>query len=400
MSQHDMTIDNGAGLAFRTDLNNALKALISLSSGAATPSPTFPCQLWADTGTGRLKQRNSANTSWLDMGALDSTLRDAVSASLFVADTGAANAYVCNFTPAITARSESVPIRFKATNANTGACTINDGIGVVALVGGAHSDLQGGEIVANGEAWAQWNSSVGGGSYILLFCTGAAEQVANATQSQHALTLGQAMSLLSQPGKVELFATMSPPSGYLAANNAAVSRTTFATLFNAITAQPTGTVTSGSNSISSVASPQAMWVGMPISGPGIPAGATITAVGASTITLSANATATSVGATVTICPFGVGDGSTTFNVPEMRGRVPRGWDNGANVDTGRVFGSYQADAYPSHTHSLPGAGSFFTTAASGGSTTLANWSAGTTGSSGSGSETRVKSTALLACVKY
>jgi microcystin-dependent protein len=143
-----------------------------------------------------------------------------------------------------------------------------------------------------------------------------------------------------------------------------------------------------------------MWVGMPISGPGIPAGATITAVGASTITLSANATATTVGATIAICPFGVGDGSTTFNVPEMRGRVPRGWDNGANVDTGRVFGSYQADAYPSHNHSLPGAGSFFTTAAGGGSITLANWSAGSTGLSGSGSETRVKSTALLACVKY
>jgi microcystin-dependent protein len=233
----------------------------------------------------------------------------------------------------------------------------------------------------------------------LLFCSGAAEQVANATQSQHALTLGQATTLLSQPGKVDWFAIMSPPAGFLAANGAAVSRVTFATLFNAITAQPTGTVTSGSNSISSVASPQAMWVGMPISGPGIPAGATITAVGGSTITLSANATATST-TTVVICPFGVGDGSTTFNVPEMRARVARGWDNGANVDTGRVFGSYQADAYPSHNHSLPGAGSFFTTAASGGSTTLANWSAGSTGVSGSGSETRVKSTALLACIKY
>jgi microcystin-dependent protein len=233
----------------------------------------------------------------------------------------------------------------------------------------------------------------------LLFCTGAAEQVANATQSQHALTLGQATTLLSQPGKVDWFAIMSPPAGFLAANGAAVSRVTFATLFNAITAQPTGTVTSGSNSISSVASPQAMWVGMPISGPGIPVAATITAVGGSTITLSANATATAT-TTVVICPFGVGDGSTTFNVPEMRARVARGWDNGANVDTGRVFGSYQADAYPSHNHSLPGAGSFFTTAASGGSTTLANWSAGNTGSSGSGSETRVKSTALLACIKY
>ena len=398
MSQHDMDVANSPGLTFRTDMNAALQALVSQSSGAATPNPTFPCQAWADTGTNRLKKRNSANTAWLDMGALDSTLRDAVSASFFAVDTGAANAYVCNFTPAITARSESVPIRFKAANANTGASTINDGIGVVALVGGAHSALQGGEIVANGEAWAQWNSSVGGGSYILLFCTGAAEQVANATQSQHALPLGQAMTLLSQPGKVDWFATMSPPSGYLAASGTAVSRTTYATLFAAITAQVTGTVTSGSNSISSVASPQAMWVGMPISGPGIPAGATITAVGSSTITLSANATATST-TTVAICPFGVGDGSTTFNVPDGRGCAPRGWDGTAGRDPGRVFGSYQGDTFPVHTHPFGAPaivqGGSGTTVIQGGT-----GSGASTGTAGSGSETRMKNLALLACVKF
>ncbi|CAN7418848.1 hypothetical protein LJR277_002577 [Pseudomonas sp. LjRoot277] len=398
MSQHDMDVANAPGITFRTDMNAALQALASQSSGAAAPSTTFPCQVWADTGTNRLKKRNSANTAWLDMGALDSILRDAVSASFFAVDTGAANAYVCNFTPAITARSESVPIRFKATNANTGPCTINDGIGVVALVGGAHSALQGGEIVANGEAWAQWNSSVGGGSYILLFCTGAAEQVANATQSQHALTLGQATTLLSQPGRVDWFATMSPPSGYLAASGTAVSRTTYATLFAAITAQVTGTVTSGSNSISSVASPQAMWVGMPISGPGVPAGATIAAVGASTITLSANATATST-TTVVICPFGVGDGSTTFNVPDARGRVVRGWDNSSGLDPSRVFGSLQGDQFPAHTHTY-GSATFFTTAAGGGSTTVANWVSGNTGSAGGGSETRMKNIAFLPCIKY
>ena len=72
MSQHDMTVDNGAGLAVRTSLNNALQALASQSSGASAPSPTFPCQLWGDTGTGRLRQRDSANTLWIDLGPLDS----------------------------------------------------------------------------------------------------------------------------------------------------------------------------------------------------------------------------------------------------------------------------------------------------------------------------------------
>jgi len=71
MSQHDMNIANGPGATFRADLNNALGALVSQSSGASAPSPTFPCQVWADTGTGRLKQRDSANTQWLDRGLLN-----------------------------------------------------------------------------------------------------------------------------------------------------------------------------------------------------------------------------------------------------------------------------------------------------------------------------------------
>ena len=40
--------------------------------------------------------------------------------------------------------------------------------------------------------------------------------------------------------------------------------------------------------------------------------------------------------------FGAGDGSTTFNLPELRGEFIRGWDNGRGVDAGRAFGSAQA----------------------------------------------------------
>ncbi|MFL1527824.1 hypothetical protein [Pseudomonas sp. O230] len=181
MSQHDMTVDNGSGLGVRTDINNALQALASLSSGASAPSPSFPCQPWADTGTGRFKRRNAANTAWVDEGPLDAALRDAASQGGFVADTGAAGAYVCNFVPALTARSESTPLRFKAANANPGASTINDGVGTVALVGSTHAALQGGEIIANGIAWIQWNASVG--AYVLLSCTGAAGPAVNQVQT-------------------------------------------------------------------------------------------------------------------------------------------------------------------------------------------------------------------------
>ncbi|EJM20162.1 hypothetical protein PMI21_01064 [Pseudomonas sp. GM18] len=115
----------------------------------------------------------------------------------FAIDTGTANTYVCSFAPALTGRSEGLVLRFKVKTANSGACTINDGLGVVPLVGGAHAALQGGELVANGDAWVEWNGSVGSGSYILMFCTGAAEQVANAAQSQHAVPLGQVQTLIA-----------------------------------------------------------------------------------------------------------------------------------------------------------------------------------------------------------
>lgn len=39
--------------------------------------------------------------------------------------------------------------------------------------------------------------------------------------------------------------------------------------------------------------------------------------------------------------YGAGDGSTTFNLPDMRGEFPRGADDGRGVDPGRVVGSAQ-----------------------------------------------------------
>lgn len=42
--------------------------------------------------------------------------------------------------------------------------------------------------------------------------------------------------------------------------------------------------------------------------------------------------------------YGVGDGTTTFNLPDLRGEFVRGWDHGRNLDAGRALGSGQQDA--------------------------------------------------------
>jgi len=65
-----MVLDNQSGLSFRQDLNNALSALVGLSSGAVAPSTTYGYQLWADTTAGQLKQRNAANSAWVVIGTL------------------------------------------------------------------------------------------------------------------------------------------------------------------------------------------------------------------------------------------------------------------------------------------------------------------------------------------
>lgn len=62
--------------------------------------------------------------------------------------------------------------------------------------------------------------------------------------------------------------------------------------------------------------------------------------------------------------YGVGDGSTTFNLPDFRGYFPRGFDDGRGVDTGRVFGASQDDSFQGHWHELFGSGQYGSTAGS------------------------------------
>lgn len=49
---------------------------------------------------------------------------------------------------------------------------------------------------------------------------------------------------------------------------------------------------------------------------------------------------------------GSGNGTTTFNLPDLRGEFVRGWDSGRGVDPFRSLGDLQASALESHTHEI------------------------------------------------
>ena len=105
--------------------------------------------------------------------------------------------------------------------------------------------------------------------------------------------------------------------------------------------------------------------------------------------------------------YGVGDGSTTFNLPDLRGEFRRGLDNmgspagarGKDVDgTARTVGQGQADAFKAHfhTHDTGGnnpTGTFHQSSA----TSEAGFiNTGTTG----GSETRPTNLAFPVIIKF
>lgn len=112
--------------------------------------------------------------------------------------------------------------------------------------------------------------------------------------------------------------------------------------------------------------------------------------------------------------YGTGDGSTTFNVPDVRGKVVRAADLGSGVDPGRVFGSDQMDAFQDHGHintvhsaygaSSAGSGGEYVGTGAPGTLQVSGRVLGAVALSGSsirtGNETRMKNIALLVCIKY
>jgi hypothetical protein len=72
LATHDYVIANGTGAAVRSDLNNALAAVVSNNSDTTEPTTTYAYMWWADTTNGLLKIRDAANSAWVTVGTLAS----------------------------------------------------------------------------------------------------------------------------------------------------------------------------------------------------------------------------------------------------------------------------------------------------------------------------------------
>lgn len=139
---------------------------------------------------------------------------------IYAPDDGSANVYHAVYDPPVSQLIDGMSLGFKAGNSNTGASTFApDSMLAKPIYGLAHSDLQGNEIVQNGDILLVYNASANGGNgaWVLLNNGGGPLQIKDATHTQHAITLQQGDArYLKQPSQSQAYPTILHSSQKLA----------------------------------------------------------------------------------------------------------------------------------------------------------------------------------------
>ena len=287
MSQADQNISNDTGSNVRADINSNLSALYSNNSGAAAPSTTTAFMWWADTSNDALKIRNAADDGFVTVGTLSATN---LGLATLASPTFTGNVGI----PAGTAAAPSIR---RSDDTDTGLF------------------FSAGNTV---------NVSTGGTNRVGIDSNG--------------ITLRDRKAVRFRDTSNSNFVAVRAP------DNAAAD----ITLTLPDNDGNSGEVlsTDGSGNLSFVAQPSAVPTGS------VHQMATTTAPSGY---LKCNGDAISrttyadlfaiIGTT-----WGAGDGSTTFNVPDLRGEFVRGWDDSRGVDSGRSFASSQSSRNKAHDH--------------------------------------------------
>lgn len=232
---HDYNIGDAVGATFRADLNVCLSEIQATNRGSSAPSTLVNGKLWVNSSNNTLNMYDGTN--FVTLGKVDT------------AEMGHATTASPSFTGTITSAGDILM---------SGNTALKLPVGNVSQRPTAAT----GQIRFNSELvqFEGYNGSGWG-------------ELANGVPS----------------GSVFTYASTTVPSGFLECNGAAISRSTFASLFSNISTT-----------------------------------------------------------------WGSGDGSSTFNLPDLRGQFVRGWSNTktGTGDDGRGFASSQSDQNQSHNHSL------------------------------------------------
>lgn len=127
-------------------------------------------------------------------------------------------------------------------------------------------------------------------------------------------------------GTVKPWAGIVAPNQYAFAYGQELSRTTFVTLMTAITQTTNVVCSNASNTLSGLSNTEQIKIGAVVEVICMAAGTTVVSKTASTITMS-NPASISINTVAVVFNFGNGNGSTTFNVPDLRGNVLAGRPN-------------------------------------------------------------------------
>ena len=284
----DFNVANASGASVRSDINAILEAIKTCNSGGSDPSNPEQFMFYADTAdNNNLKIRNAANTAFTTIGSVDEA---------------------------------NLGLLPRAGGTMTGNILGNDGTGAASPSYSFDTDTDTGMYRA--------------ASNTIGFSTAGVERV---LISNSGLDLKDALAIRFQDSSGSPFVSLKSPSA-LSGN---VDLTLPSSIVSGGFMQTDG---SGNLSFQVVA--------------GVPSGAVFCIAVASVPSgyLECNGAAvsrTTYAALFAVIgeEYGAGNGSSTFNIPDLRGEFIRGFDNGRGVDLGRSIASSQSEQNKQHNHS-------------------------------------------------
>ena len=291
MSQvSDYNIANASGASVRSDLNAVFDAIKTLNSGGSDPSNTAAFMPYVDTAdSNNLKIRNAANNGFTTVGSVDSA---------------------------------NLGLLPRAGGTMTGQLLADDSAGAGAPAIAFDGDADTGIFRV--------------GANTIGFATAGVERV---EISDSGLDMSNGLPIRFQDSSGAPFVALKSPSS--------VSSNVTFTLPGADGSNGQMLQTNGSGALSFTTVQ------------GVPSGSVFCMAVATVPSgyLECNGAAVSRSTYAVLfavigTAYGTGNGSTTFNLPDLRGEFVRGFDNGRGVDSGRSIASSQSSQFGQHNHNV------------------------------------------------